>query len=171
MTPRRTHGPLPILLATAVLVACAAHAEPGPSAKRSGATQNMIAFFSNLQEAPASSPEELADRRVNAGEDDEGVAADAALNDWKLCVLASLDRWAVLKQGLGTLVDGAFGRCVDIERQYRTHLLRLTQDGRVVVDLNMGRAMTRALEEAWRPRLIAAALDQQLPPPKIELPR
>ena len=164
-------NPRPLLLAAIGLVSFAAHADPAGPAKRAASMQNTVAFFSNLQEAAPSSPEEMAERRANAGEDTETIAADAALNDWKLCVLASVARWAALKEGPGTIVDGAFGRCGDIERQYRTHLLRLTQDGRVVVDLNMGRAMTRALEDAWRPRLIAAALDQALPPPRIELPR
>lgn len=167
---RRMAVPRTFLLATIGLAAFAARAEPAGPAKRAS-PQNTIAFFSNLQEAGPSSPEEIAERQGEAGGDGEGIAADAALNEWKTCVLASISRWAALKQGPGTIVDGAFGRCADIERQYRAHLLRLTQDGRVVMDLNMGRAMTRTLEEAWRPRLIAAALDQELPPPKTELPR
>lgn len=168
---RRAMRSTPLLLAVMCLASIAAHAEPAGPAKRAASPRNTIAFFSDLQEAGPSSPEEIAERRGNVGDDSEGIAADAALNDWKSCVLASVSRWAALKPGPGTIVDGAFGRCADIERQYRAHLLRLTQDGRVVMDLSMGRAMTRALEEAWRPRLIAAALDQELPPPKIELPR
>ena len=160
-----------LVLAAICLISFAARAEPAGPARRVATAQNMIAFFSNLQEAGPSSPEEMATRQGDAGGDGEGIAADAALNDWKLCVLAALPRWAALKPGPGTIVDGAFGRCADIERQYRAHLLRLTQDGRVVMDLSMARTMTRALEEAWRPRLIAAALDQELPPPRIELPR
>jgi hypothetical protein len=90
------------------------------------------------------------------------VAAELALNGWKLCVLESLTHWAPLGEGAGTLVEGAYGRCADLARDYRTHLQRITQDGRVVMDLRMARGMTASLEDAWRPRLIAAALDQML---------
>lgn len=121
-----------------------------------------VALFSGLQELPPFSPEEMAARHKDAGDDAEGIAADTALNDWKLCVLDSLNHWAELGEGPGTLIDGAFGRCADVERAYRLHLQQVTQNGRTVVDVQMARTMTRTLEEIWRPRLIAAALDQAL---------
>jgi hypothetical protein len=40
--------------------------------------------------------------------------------------------------------------------------MKITQDGRQVVDVSMARGMTHVLEEAWRPRLTAMALDQEL---------
>ncbi|WP_174274561.1 hypothetical protein [Sphingomonas bacterium] len=121
-----------------------------------------VAYFNALQEQGPLLPEELAARQRDGNAGSEAIAADLALNEWKACVLESIVRWAPLKEGVGTIVDGAFGRCGDIERDYRGHLMRITQDGRVVVDLQLARTMIRGLEEAWRPRLIAAALDQAL---------
>lgn len=138
------------------LAACAEAAAPEPRQART------VALFSELQEAPAFSAEEMAARQQDMAAGDEGAAADLALNSWKNCVVDALARWAPLRQGTATLIDGAFGRCADIERGYRAHLMRITQDGRVVVDVSMARGMTRVLEEAWRPRLTALALDQEL---------
>ncbi len=121
-----------------------------------------IALFSELQEAPAFSAEEMAIRQKDVAANDEGAAADLALNTWKTCVLEALDRWAPLKQGPGTLIDGAYGRCADIEHSYRSHLMKLSQDGRQLVDTSMARSMTRLLEEAWRLRLTAVVLDRDL---------
>jgi hypothetical protein len=124
--------------------------------------QRTVALFSELQEAPPFTAEEMAARQKEIDAKDEGAAADLALNNWKNCVIESLTRWAPLHQGPGTLIDGAYGRCADIERGYRGHLMRITQDGRQVVDVSMARSMTKMLEDAWRTRLTAIALDMDL---------
>lgn len=124
--------------------------------------QFTVAYFNLAQEQGPLSPEDLAARQQDAANGGEAAAADLALNEWKLCALDSLVRWAPLKEGPGTLVDGAYGRCGDLERSYRGHLMKIVQDGRIIVDLNLAKLMTKGLEDAWRPRLIAAALDQAL---------
>lgn len=124
--------------------------------------QRTVALFSELQDAPPFSAEDMAARQKDADAKDEGQAADLALNNWKMCVTESLTRWAPLRQGPGTLIDGAYGRCADVERDYRGHLMRITQDGRQVVDVSMARSMTHMLEEAWRTRLTAMTLDMDL---------
>lgn len=133
-------------------------------ATAAGATppQRTVALFSELQDAPPFSADDMAVRQKEVDAKDEGAAADLALNNWKDCVIESLTRWAPLHQGAGTLIDGAYGRCADIERAYRGHLMRITQDGRQVVDVSMARSMTKMLEEAWRTRLTAMALDMDL---------
>ncbi|QJU56396.1 hypothetical protein HL653_00115 [Sphingomonas sp. AP4-R1] len=120
------------------------------------------AFFLGLQELPAFTPEEMAARHQGATGDPEALAADQALNDWKLCALESITHWADLKPGRGEIVDGAMGRCVDVEHAYRGHLLKITQDGRLLFDLSFARQMAKSLEDAWRPRILAAALDHDL---------
>ena len=151
------------------VAAAAGAAAPDPKPTRT------VALFSELQEAPPFSAEDMAARQKDMPANDEGAAADLALNDWKTCVITALGRWAPLKQGPSTLIDGAFGRCTDIERAYRGHLMRITQDGRQVVDVSMARGMTRVLEEAWRQRLTAIALDLELarlqPPPATDAPK
>lgn len=148
-----------LALAMATLVAAVgARADP-PAPKRVAAS---IAYFGALQEAGAFSPDEMAQRKASGGLDADALAADEALNVWKTCVTEAIGRWGELHPGPGTLVDGAFGRCADAERAYRDALLHVTQDGRLVVDMQLARSMMRTLEEAWRPRLIAAALDQEL---------
>ncbi|NIJ07706.1 hypothetical protein FHS31_001302 [Sphingomonas vulcanisoli] len=124
--------------------------------------QLTVSYFNLAQEQGPLSPEDLAARQADAATGGEAVAAELALNEWKLCVLDSLVRWAPLKEGPGTLVDGAYGRCGDLERVYRSHLMKISQDGRVIVDLNLAKLMTKSLEDAWRLRLIATALDQAL---------
>lgn len=124
--------------------------------------QRTVALFSELQDAPPFTAEEMAARQKEIDAKDEGAAADLALNNWKNCVIESLTRWAPLRQGPGTLIDGAYGRCADIERDYRGHLMRIMQDGRQVVDVSMARSMTKMLEDAWRTRLTAMALDMDL---------
>ena len=120
------------------------------------------AYFLGMQELPAFTPEEMEIRRAGAIGDDEALAADKALNAWKLCALDSIAHWAELKAGRGEIVDGAMGRCSDIERDYRNHLLKITQDGRLLFDLSFARQMAKSLEETWRPRILAAALDHDL---------
>jgi hypothetical protein len=120
------------------------------------------AYFLGLQELPAFTPEEMALRHDGATGDPEALAADTALNDWKLCVLDSIPHWADLKPGRGEVVDGAMGRCVDTEHDYRNHLLKISQDGRLLFDLSFARQMAKSLEDAWRPRILAAALDHDL---------
>ena len=124
--------------------------------------QRTVALFSELQDAPPFSAEEMAARQKDVDAKDEGAAADLALNAWKNCVIESLSRWAPLHQGPGTLIDGAYGRCADAEREYRRHLMRITQDGRQVVDVSMARSMSKMLEDAWRLRLTAMVLDMDL---------
>ena len=124
--------------------------------------QRTVALFSELQDAPPFSADEMAARQKEVDPKDEGAAADLALNTWKNCVIESLTRWAPLKQGPGALIDGAYGRCADAERDYRGHLMRITQDGRQVVDLSMARSMSKMLEDAWRLRLTAIALDMDM---------
>jgi hypothetical protein len=120
---------------------------------------NVVAAFSALQEAPALAAEQTAPR---SDQDAEIVAAEAALNEWKLCVVGSLDRWAPLHHGPGLLVDGAFGRCADIERSYRTALTAIAQDGRRPIDTALARNLTQMLRDGWRLRLTALALDREL---------
>ena len=135
--------------------------------------QRTVALFSELQDAPPFSADEMAARQKEVDPKDEGAAADLALNNWKNCVIESLTRWAPLKQGPGTLIDGAYGRCADAERDYRGHLMRITQDGRQVVDVSMARSMSKMLEDAWRLRLTAIALDMdmaRLPQPAATQP-
>ena len=144
----------PLLLAA--VLAGTARADPP---KRQAAT---VAYFISLQEVAAFSPEEMTERHASGGLDGEALVADAALNDWKLCVQESLTRWAELRPGPGTLIDGAYGRCADRERAYRDSLLKVTQDGRQTIDLALAKSMMRNLEETWRPRLVAAVLDQDL---------
>ena len=127
-----------------------------------GKPPRTVAIFMELQDAPPFSAEDMTARQKDAQPSDEGAAADLALNNWKTCVIDSLARWAPVKQGPGTLIDGAYGRCADLERDYRGHLMRITQDGRQVVDMSMARSMTRMLEDGWRPRLTALALDRDL---------
>ena len=124
--------------------------------------QTAIIFFAEAQDVPAFTPDELAARARTLGDEPEAIAADAALNQWKQCVQEALVHWAPLPQGPGTLIDGAFGRCADTERDYRAHLIRMTPGGRQVIDVQLARGMTRTLEEGWRPRLTATVLDQQL---------
>ena len=124
--------------------------------------QTAIIFFAEAQDVPAFSPEELAARARTLGDEPEAVAADAALNQWKQCVQEALVHWSPLPEGPGTLIDGAFGRCADIEREYRAQLIRMTPGGRQVIDVQLARGMTRTLEEGWRPRLTAMVLDQLL---------
>ena len=126
------------------------------------AHQRTVALFSELQDAPPFSADDMAARQKDGDVKDEGQAADLALNTWKNCIIESLTRWAPLRLGPGTMIDGAFGRCADIERDYRGHLMKITQDGRQVVDVSMARSMTKMLEDAWRPRLTAMALDQEM---------
>jgi hypothetical protein len=153
-----------------VLIGIAAPSLAEPGAKRS----QLTAFFSRMQEGAPITADQLAAHRAEGIDDPESIAADLALNDWKKCVVDAVPRWAELDQGPGTIVDGAFGRCADLQALYRTYLQRMTQDGRQVMDLQMARNMTRSLEEAWRPRLIAAALDQMLaarrPPVAVPAP-
>jgi hypothetical protein len=155
-----------------LLLAFAGAAEAAPTEARQPPT---VALFSELQDAPPFSAEDMAERQKGVSANDEASAADLALNNWKNCVIESLARWAPLRQGPGTLIDGAYGRCADIEREYRGHLMRITQSGRQVVDVSMARSMTRMLEEAWRNRLTAMALDHDLaalqqPPPTPQQP-
>lgn len=126
------------------------------------------AYFLGLQELPAFTPEEMAQRHEGATGDPEALAADKALNDWKLCALDSITHWADLKPGRGEVVDGAMGRCVDIEHDYRNHLLKISQDGRLLFDLSFARQMAKSLEDAWRPRILAAALDHDLEVARVE---
>jgi len=127
-----------------------------------GRQQRTVALFSELQDAPPFSADDMAARQKDGDAKDEGQAADLALNNWKNCMIESLARWAPLRLGPGTMIDGAFGRCADTERDYRGHLMKITQDGRQVVDVSMARSMTKMLEDAWRPRLTAMALDQEM---------
>ena len=127
-----------------------------------GRQQRTVALFSELQDALPFSAEDMAARQKDGDAKDEGQAADLALNNWKNCMIESLTRWAPLRLGPGTMIDGAFGRCADIERDYRGHLMKIMQDGRQVVDVSMARSMTKMLEDAWRPRLTAIALDQEM---------
>ena len=124
--------------------------------------QTAIIFFAEAQDVPAFTPDELAARAKTLGDEPEAIAADAALNQWKQCVQEALVHWAPLVQGPGTLIDGAFGRCADVARDYRAHLIRMTPGGRQVIDVQLARGMTRTLEEGWRPRLTAMVLDQLL---------
>lgn len=124
--------------------------------------QAAVTFFIEAQDVPPFTPEQMAERGRLLGDEPEAAAADAALNQWKLCVQESLVRWAPLNQGPGTLIDGAFGRCADIQRDYRLNLTRMTPGGRQVIDTNLSRTLARSLEEAWRPRLVAATLEQAL---------
>jgi hypothetical protein len=130
--------------------------------------QNVVAAFSSLQEAPAIAAEQTASRSEL---DADLAAAETALNEWKLCVVGSLDRWAPLHHGPGLLVDGAFGRCADLERSYRTALIAITQDGRRPIDTALARNLTQMLRDSWRLRLTAMALDRELaampPPPTV----
>jgi hypothetical protein len=133
----------------------------GPALAADPPTPQMtVAYFSELQERGPSTPEELAERAKSTSA--EAAAADSALNDWKLCTVDAIGHWADLGQGPGTLVDGAFGRCGDLARLYRDKLLIVKQGSRLLIDLQFARALIRSLEEAWRPRLIAMALDQEL---------
>lgn len=154
---------------------------PTPVSRAEAKTQAAVerigkvsaAFFLGLQELPPFTPEQMTARHEGASGDAEALAADTALNDWKLCALGSIDHWAELKAGRGEIVDGAMGRCADLEREYRNHLTRITQDGRFVLDLQFARSMMKSLEDTWRPRLLAAALDRDLAvlqaePPKVE---
>jgi len=145
------------LLALALAIAAA-----DAPAQRPFSGQNAVAFFVEAQEQPVFSPEQLAERARVIGDEPEAVAADAALNGWKQCVQDALLHWAALGQGPGTLVDGAWGRCADLQRDYRSHLTRMTPGGRQAVDTALARNLARTLEEAWRPRLTAQVLDQML---------
>jgi len=150
--------PVAIHIAPLALIGLAAPSSADPAGKRS----QISAFFSRMQDGGPLTQAELDAHRSEGIDEPESIAADVALNDWKKCVIDSLPRWAELGQGPGTIVDGAFGRCADAQTLYRTHLQRMTQDGRQVMDLQMARSMTRSLEETWRPRLIAAVLDPML---------
>ncbi|MDO6416830.1 hypothetical protein Q4F19_20775 [Sphingomonas sp. BIUV-7] len=153
------------LFAFALATGVSAQTEAPPAkvdAKGIALGKVSAAYFLGLQELPAFTPEEMIARHDGATGDAEALAADTALNDWKLCALESITHWAELKPGRGEIVDGAMGRCIDIERGYRNHLLKITQDGRLLFDLSFARQMARSLEEAWRPRLLAAALDHDL---------
>ena len=143
-------------VAAALLLATAA------SPEKPLTPQSAVTFFIEAQDVPPFTSEEMAERGRMLGNEPEAAAADAALNQWKLCVGEALTRWAPLNQGPGTLIDGAFGRCADIQRDYRLNLTRMTPGGRQVIDINLSRTMTRSLEEAWRPRLVAATLEQAL---------
>jgi len=143
---------------------------PPPATRAEAKTQAAVerigkvsaAYFLGLQELPPFTPEQMAARHDGATGDAEALAADTALNDWKLCALGSIEHWAELKPGRGEIVDGAIGRCADLEREYRNHLTRMTQDGRFVLDLQFARSMAKSLEDTWKPRLLAAALDHDL---------
>jgi hypothetical protein len=144
--------------------AAAPAATPAPHAEAKAIALGKVsaAYFLGLQELPAFTPDEMTQRHQGATGDPEALAADQALNDWKLCAIDSITHWADLKPGRGEIVDGAMGRCVDIEHDYRNHLLKIAQDGRMLFDLSFARQMAKSLEDAWRPRLLAAALDHDL---------
>lgn len=148
------------LASAAALLAATATLAADPPA--SGGSHMTVAYFSELQEAPPSTPEEMAEKLKGRPDGDEAAAAESALNEWKLCVLDSLVRWGGLSEGPGTLIDGAYGRCGDLERQYRSHLTKIAQNGRTMIDLSFARSMLKSMEDAWRPRLTAAALDQMV---------
>ena len=125
--------------------------------------QSATAYFNALQETGPFGADDLAARFKDRPATDEAVLAETALNQWKLCVLDALARWApITGQGTGTLIDGAFGRCGDIERSYRDHLVKVTQGGRALMDYQFARVMVKSLEEVWRPKLVAVLLDQAL---------
>lgn len=147
---------LPALALLAMLAA------PPAAAQKALTGQTAVTFFVEAQDLPVLSPEQLAERARQIGDEPEAVAADASLNGWKQCVQEALVHWAPLGQGPGVLVDGAWGRCADLARDYRGHLVRMTPGGRQVIDTQLARNLTRSLEEAWRPRLVAQALDQTL---------
>jgi hypothetical protein len=146
----------PAWLAAALFTAAA------PAAQKA----SLVAAFSALQEAPIATPEELAEQTRGDGED--VVSAARSLNEWKVCVVDGIGRWAPLHHGPALLIDGAIGRCADLERHYRDALIGLSQDGRRPVDAAMARNLTGMLRDAWRSRLTAMALDRELaalPPP------
>lgn len=124
--------------------------------------KRTVASIGAVQELAPFSPEQLAERRAEFGDDEEAIAADAELNAWKQCVTGALVRWAPLGEGPSTLIDGAYGLCSENERRYREFLVKQTQDGRSIIDPQMARQMTANLKDIWRPRLVAAALDQKL---------
>lgn len=157
MSPRSFFARLaPLLLVAAPAMWASAGAQKALTA------QSAVTFFVEAQDVPAFTPEEMAARATTLGDEPEAIAADTSLNQWKQCVQEALVHWAPLNQGPGTLIDGAFGRCADYERDYRAHLVRMTPGGRAVIDIQLARNMTRTLEESWRPRLTATVLDQML---------
>lgn len=145
-----------VLCLLALVLAAPAAADAPKRAKRT------VASIGAVQELAPFSPEQLAERRAEFGDDDEAIAADAELNAWKLCVTGALVRWAPLGEGPGTLIDGAYGLCSENERRYRDFLVKLTHEGRSIIDPQMARQLTVNLKDIWRPRLVAAALDQKL---------
>jgi hypothetical protein len=151
---------LSVLALTLVLAEDPAPAAP-PMPK--AFAQSATAYFNALQDTGPLGPADLAARFKDRPPTDEAVIAETSLNQWKLCVLDALARWAPIQsQGTGTLIDGAFGRCGELERQYRDHLSKVTQGGRTLMDYQFARVMTKTLEDVWRPRLVAVLLDQAL---------
>lgn len=151
----------PSVLALAITLAD----DPAPTAPPmpKALTQSATAYFNALQETGPLSADDLATRFKDRLATDEAVLAETALNQWKVCVLDALVRWAPIQsQGTGTLIDGAFGRCGELQRQYRDHLVKVTQGGRTLMDYQFARVMTKTLEDVWRPRLVAVLLDQAL---------
>lgn len=147
---------LPVL-ALLLLPFASAHA-----AEKGLTPQGAVTFFIEAQDVPPFTPEQMSDRLRVLGDEPEAAAADAALNAWKQCVQDALVHWAPLNLGPGAVIDGAFGRCADIQRDYRINLVKMTPGGRQVIDTQLARNMTRTLEDSWRPRLTAAVLDQML---------
>jgi hypothetical protein len=153
------------MFAGVLLLAIALADDPVPSAPPmpKALAQSATAYFNALQETGPIGADALAERFKDRAPNDEAVLAETALNQWKLCVLDALVRWAPIQsQGTGTLIDGAFGRCGELERQYRDHLVKVTQGGRMLMDYQFARVMVKTLEDVWRPRLVAALLDQAL---------
>jgi hypothetical protein len=174
---RSRYGGMRILILLALVATASIAQSPPitvtakPDAKAIALGKVSAAYFLGLQELPAFTPEEMALRHEGATGDPEALAADKSLNEWKVCALGSIDHWAELKPGRGEIVDGAMGRCVDIERDYRNHLLKISQDGRMLFDLSFARQMARTLEDTWRPRILAAALDHDLEVVRVEKER
>jgi hypothetical protein len=151
----------------AAWLAAALIAAPASAAPR----QNVVAAFSALQDAPPLTPDQLVER---AKADEDLATAERLLNEWKRCVVGALDRWAPLHHGPALLIDGAFGRCADVERAYRDALTLVTQDGRRPIDTALARNLTQMLRDSWRARLTAMALDRELvaltPTPPAPIP-
>ena len=144
-----------------IALALTAFAMPTLAADKAPPREGAVGAFTALQELPPLTPEEMAARRKP--DDDAAIAgAETALNEWKTCVQGALTRWAAIQPGPGLVVDGAIGLCSEIERNYRIQLMRIVENGRLVIDMQMARTLLRNLEEAWRPRLLAAALDLEL---------
>lgn len=109
-----------------------------------------------LQAAPAKVDPVVGEMRQMA------IAMDA----WKLCLLRTGKAWARQSAPPGDLADGAFGKCADKEQAVARIMLvsGIASDGAPLFSGKDVDAFTAKFRATWRPRVIAAILEERAGP-------